>query len=77
MTLFEFWGNCLLRGQNLILSLLVFGQQYNQAEDEPQHQEVRGHQQEGHRVQVPSGSLGGQTLWDPRALELRGTLVCI
>lgn len=37
--------------------LLVFGQQYDQAEDEPQNQEVRGHQEEGHRVKVASGSL--------------------
>lgn len=54
--------------------LLVFGKQYNEAEDEPKNQEVRGHQQEGHWVQVPSGSFRGQTLREPGALEARGAL---
>lgn len=45
-------------------ALLVFCQQYNEAEDEPKNQEVRGHQKKGHWVKVPSGGFGGQTLWE-------------
>lgn len=51
---------------------LVFVQQNHQAEDQPEDQEVRGHEQEGHRVKVPSGR---QTPTEPEAPETRGTLV--
>lgn len=48
-------------------ALLILGQQYDQAQDEPQDQQVRGDQEERHRVQVAPGSLESHTLWQPLA----------
>lgn len=58
-------------------SLLILVQQYDQAQDEPEDQQVRGHQEEGHWVHVAPGSLKSHALWQPLALIPWLSLTCI